>query len=594
MGFLKKFFSIGGKKSKRRGLAHHEHEPLPSLQPPLEEDAEAAVSRLLRSSSARFGIESVFSRIYHLPRILISSVSQRSTYTVTVHGRTVHSRTEFPNAYPPMENLATPKRNTNDSARRRAKSVPITPRDQNPPPSLLNVYDENGCLDSCVFSNTPPATGTDGRLQRRRTGSTFRQLLGHPSTPELRDNSDIEWAESVLCETDDDSSASFSDLKTPRDPHFLSTHFNHANHSITLSTECDTSAQNQQTFSSLEVEPSASTEITHHVHVNSPYQNLNTTQRASQIFGFLVDKKKTAEERPSRLPTRKVTPPSHIMLDLAPSDVQHPDIPPPSDTQQPESFHVDITSQLVFPSSQPMPSARAQHEELLQPILHVEPELVTINHTGQSSSSGQSGRGPRGPRALTKIPSRSKSNPSQPQDTLPPLPDIKAEDTSYRHAFGEKSNADGRYPGFVAVTSGNGARSITTSSRPLSRSKVVDVNADSQLPTLARNGSSLHSFASAPSLAKNKSKVESSSSTNTPPHDKENEITSQPPQLKTPIRPFGFRPPYLQDKASPASSSELSPLGKQIMTNLRLQRMQARQKERQTGRLGSAHSRIRY
>jgi hypothetical protein len=55
MGFLKKFFSIGSKKSKRRELAHHD---LASLQPTREEDAEAEVSRLLRSSSARFPVES--------------------------------------------------------------------------------------------------------------------------------------------------------------------------------------------------------------------------------------------------------------------------------------------------------------------------------------------------------------------------------------------------------------------------------------------------------------------------------------------------------------------------------------------------------
>jgi hypothetical protein len=57
MGFLKKFFSIGSKKSKRRELAHHDLESL-HLQPTREEDAEAEVSRLLRSSSARFPVDS--------------------------------------------------------------------------------------------------------------------------------------------------------------------------------------------------------------------------------------------------------------------------------------------------------------------------------------------------------------------------------------------------------------------------------------------------------------------------------------------------------------------------------------------------------
>ncbi|KAG1808664.1 uncharacterized protein BJ212DRAFT_1382443, partial [Suillus subaureus] len=587
------------------------------LQSTREEDAEAAVSRLLRSSSARFPVESGsnYASLPPLPHPInnvlpapaastatLNSVSQRHSYTVTVHGRTVHSRTEFPNAYPPMDSLATPKRNLNDSARRRAKSVPITPRDQNrllrlrqdpSVASLLNVYDENGCLDSHVFSNTPPVAGGKGPLRRRRTGSTFRQLLANPSSPELCDNSDIEWAESVLCETDNNSCASSSELKTPRDPLFMSSHFNHADHSITLSTECDTSAPNQPTFSSLDVELSASTEITRNVYVNSPYGNPMSHQRASQIFGFLADKKKISEERPSRLPTRKVTPPLHIMLDLVSSDVQ----PPLSDTQLPESTYAKVASPLVFPSSQSMQAAPTLNAELPHHVVHSESEPVIINHTGRTSSSGQSSRGPHGPRASTQIPSRSRSNPSPwLQDDLPPLSDIKAEGTPSRPAFGEKSNADVRYPGFATTTSGDGAFFIPASSRPRSsqRSKIIDLNDDSQTPIFARSSSSLHVFASVPSLAKDKSQVEAFSSAHMPPRDKENNMASQLPQPKTPLRPLGFRSPHLQDKPSPASSSELSPTGKQIMTNLRHQRMQARQKERQTGRLGSSHSRIRY
>lgn len=615
MGFLKKFFSIGSKKSKRRELAHHDLESL-HLQPTREEDAEAEVSRLLRSSSARFPVESGsnYASLPPLPHPInnvlpapaastatLGSISQRNSYTVTVHSRTVHSRTEFPNAFP-ADSLATPRRNPNDSARCRSKSVPITPRDQNrllrlrqdpSVASLLNVYDDNGCLDSRVFSNTPPVAEAAGPLRRRRTGSTFRQLLTNPSSPELRDNSDIEWAESVLGETDNNSCASSSELKTPRDPLFMSSHFNHADHSITLSSECDTSAPNQPTFSSLEVELSASTDITRHVHVNSPYGNPMSHQRASQIFGFLADKKKISEERPSRLPTRKVTPPLHMMLDLASSDVQ----PLFSDTRLPQSTHAATTSQLTFPSSQSIQAAPAAYEEVPHHIVHSESEPVIINYTGQSSSSEQSSRGPRGPRAFTKIPSRSKSNPSPwLQDCFSPLPDMKAEDTSSRPAFGERSNTDVRYPGFAAVVSRDAASLIPPSSRPPSsqRSKFIDLNDDNQPPILAHNGLSLHAFASAPSLAKDKSQVEASSSAHKPPRDKENDMAHQLPQPKTPLRPFGFRAPHLQDKPSPASSSELSPTGKQIMTNLRHQRMQARQKERQTGRLGSSHSRIRY
>jgi hypothetical protein len=139
----------------------------------------------------------------------LGSVSGQSTYSVTIHGRTVHSCTEFPNAYPPVDKIFTPKRSLTDSARRRSKSVPITPRDKNrllalrQDPSvanLLNHYDDQGCLASGIFSNTP-SPSKEGRVQRRRTGSTLRQLLGHPSSPYLRNSSaegDISWAEKFL------------------------------------------------------------------------------------------------------------------------------------------------------------------------------------------------------------------------------------------------------------------------------------------------------------------------------------------------------------------------------------------------------------
>jgi len=285
------------------------------------------------------------------------------------------------------------------------------------------------------------------------------------------------------------------------------------------------------------------------------------------------------EERPSRLPMRKITPPSHTLSDFASTNAQRPDIPLLRDTQLPESS-AKLSSQFAFLPSQSVPTSQ-------EDTAHEDPEPVTINHTGQSSSSGQSSRCPRGPRALTKIPSRSKS-PAQRllQDEVPPVPEINAQGTPSRPALGEKSNADDRYPGFVTP--------YTARRQLSSRSRAVDLDADSQLPALAQNGSSLYSFASAPSLAKNQSKVKPSSPAHTPPQDKENDVISRLPQPKTPIRPFSFRQSYLQEQPSPVPSIELSPVGKQIMTNLRQQRMQARQKERQTGRLGSSHSRIRY
>lgn len=60
MRLLKRFFSIGSRKSKKRS-ADPCIEPLPPVQEHLKpcqvDDTEAAVSRLLRSSSARYAAE---------------------------------------------------------------------------------------------------------------------------------------------------------------------------------------------------------------------------------------------------------------------------------------------------------------------------------------------------------------------------------------------------------------------------------------------------------------------------------------------------------------------------------------------------------
>lgn len=153
-------------------------------------------------------------------------MKRSGTYTVTVHGRTIHSRTEFPNANPPLndgpkekaphvdlqyydESPTKPKSHPNP------KSVPFTPRDQGrllrlrqdpSVASLLNMYDDKGRIQSNAFSNTPPTPApvyeVEGREQKKRTGSTLRQLLGEPETGHMADctamEGDISWAEREL------------------------------------------------------------------------------------------------------------------------------------------------------------------------------------------------------------------------------------------------------------------------------------------------------------------------------------------------------------------------------------------------------------
>ncbi|KAH7913828.1 hypothetical protein BJ138DRAFT_1171030 [Hygrophoropsis aurantiaca] len=626
MGFLKKFFSIGSKKSKKRALGLHSSDTVPPipelLKPCREEDTEAAVSRLLRSSSARFavGSELDYASLPPMPHPInhiippptvssatLGSVSQKSTYTVTIHGRTVHSRTEFPNAYPSMDDLRTPKRPTkassNDSARRRSKSVPITPREQNrllrlrqdpSVASLLNVYDDHGCLDSRVFSNTPPSPERekDGRIQRRRTGSTLRQLLGHPSSPDVRNRSlsegDISWAEKFLDETDGASSASSTELKTPTDPPFIDVHLSNADNSCAIVTDCDTSSMlNHRTFSSLEVELSISTDTSHHQiseHTNSPYisENPMTPQRASQIFGFLTDKKKASVAPPEDQPLYKLsssTAPIRTTPDV-------PDIPPNSDTltfSVPQSTRQDL--ELPRPDL-PMNETLVSHATGANAhtiTVHAGPSMLPVivtNHTGQSI------RAPRGPRALSKTPSVK-------------IPDSNegrmSSEGSQKNHIGEQSQKPYPRP---SLTMSNSTDIVP----PLPTNRFTKSNDVFTLlptrPSIRRSSSrssatsSLHPSISAPALHKHRMKPVPPIESNTPPQDKENERVSQLP--KTPKHLPGHRYLSLREQPSPASSSELSPVAQQLMANLRQQRMQARQRERQTGRWGSGQSRIRY
>lgn len=130
---------------------------------------------------------------------------------MTVHGRTLHSRTEFPNANPRLtqqDRECTPEA---DPEHPRLKEVVFTPRDQSrlhalrrdpSVASLLHMYDDQGCLDDHAFSNTPespaPIQRVDGREQVKRSGSTLRQLLGNPDQHGEATEGDISWAERFL------------------------------------------------------------------------------------------------------------------------------------------------------------------------------------------------------------------------------------------------------------------------------------------------------------------------------------------------------------------------------------------------------------
>lgn len=547
----------------------------------------------------------------------LASVSARSTYSVTIRSRTVHSRTEFPNAYPPMDVSFTPKRSLTDSARRRSKSVPITPRDNNrllllrqdpSVASLLNHYDDEGHLDSALFSNTP-SPQKPGRVQRRRTGSTLRQLLGHPSSPELRNTSaegDISWAEKFLgsapnifycipdtdetfSETDDNSSVSSIGPRTPADTHF--THTRSIDDKTALSIECDTS--NHPTFSSLEVELSVSTDLAHPQTLDSPYGNSMTPQRASQIFGFLGDKKRVHDGPVSRLPQLKTTTPQYrrFSAESTISDTKHSHIPLPRRNSIHISQATSLSTQRRFSltsdaSRSPPPSPTAPVFLAPQPEDEdsILPQSIISQHTGQS------GRGPRGPRPPSKIPSRQSAGPvsvlCDDNDAYP----VTERPLSIQSVFGEKSNTDNTHI-YVATTRPREVHSQIPKLRTPSGSSSSSVESKHDL---AINSPCRHPVCLQPGVQMRPRPVEADPLVGVALYGKENDTPSRLPQPVTPVRPFGLHLHHLHEPPSPASSSELSPVAKQMMANLRQERMHARQRERQAGRLGSSQSRIRY
>ena len=144
-----------------------------------------------------------------------TSIQRRGTYTVKVLERKLESRTEFPNANPPIpdDDEHDPLEDSPLSKRATTRNAPFTPRDksrllrlrQDPSvASLLNMYDDKGRISSTAFSNTPtapaPAEELLGRQPVKRSGSTLRQLLGEPESAEREEaaEGDISWAERYL------------------------------------------------------------------------------------------------------------------------------------------------------------------------------------------------------------------------------------------------------------------------------------------------------------------------------------------------------------------------------------------------------------
>ncbi|KAL4261239.1 hypothetical protein AB1N83_007911 [Pleurotus pulmonarius] len=677
MGFLKRLFSVGSKKNKKSKPTISNPTPLPSSRTPsrhleaIEEDQEDAVNRLLRSSSSRYALSSERNRasLDPLPHpinevlqtpgastasIASSTLSQRGTYTVTIHRRKQHAATEFPDANRGFDDTpsppATPTPTDTDAhllGLRRDPSVA----------SLIDLYDDHGRLPDEAFSNSPPG----GRQQTKRSGSTLRQLLGNPPPTSANRNTDfstvegdISWAERFLGETESISSASSSyGLRTPDDP---DAHFTNA-HEQSFATDHDlsTTSFDGPGISSLEVELSSAADHSlildeHSQTINkSPYQAPDpaTPQRASQIFRFLTNKRydhdtneRSLPEPPSAFssPSDEGCNPeitkSHFSEDtsfdadsIAPSTDSH-NIPPNTDTRS-SFIHVSTsTLQSAFipctPSKRSSASIPASHIPVVNEQETQETQdddtrlgvkatpfnkvkvimngptkvIVTAPTPCENPLVGSGVRIPRGPRAPS---SRRRTSHPRP----PPRPRLVERSNSTSSSIANQPTKPTSRDSYTAIPS----RHKRAGSRTSSQVSVVDVSFEQKdienvkpvidkrpiRPSRSEGSRDLLSQAIASQFEKENASLGSGDGLTAvaplPFTPMRTHSAGRSSLWRTAVTPSMFRPPPGM-APSPASSSELSPVAKEMMLNLRQQRTKAREAERERGKKRSVAARI--
>ncbi|KAH9479436.1 hypothetical protein JR316_0008030 [Psilocybe cubensis] len=649
MGLLKRLFSMGSKKHKKQRPPVDHDVPLPEqpwtevrpVQPAEDEEHEAAVSRLLRSSSARYVASSELdfatlpplphpiNRVIHTPAsstisLGSASVSQRGTYNVTVHGRTRHPSTDFGNArHEPDEDKAARKKDNRTSLHPVDDSRVLRLRSDPSVASLIDLYDDHGKLAADAFSNSPPSTPKnkrleDGRAQVRRNGSTLRQLLGASSSANSREGSDnssvegdISWAERFLAETEAASSRSSLILQTPIAP--SNTQLPEPEISFVTDASVVNTTFDNPAISSMEVELSLSADHSQGFddldgtnQKNYPYSNSNpsTPQRASQVFGFLTKGKQSkpaedldrslpevpscfstpSDENPPRenhisnpnLPRFQINPPKLSAMPYAIEDTPRNTRPQslieesPSSREPRSAFSDDSHDYRTAPRNSfyvpnsvatpiALPNDNFDDKKNTVKVIMNGPTKVIV--TAPTPSTNQTGpprllRGPRAPprkmsnggvtRRRSALGEVSNSPPTADPFMVPPSPRKRSQ--SHRRSNSQSSSRS--------------SCSCEAGPEYVSRPKKLErVSSGSR----KENQLSLAVKAELPSTP-----LRSNSSTSRS-------------LLRTVVQQAMFRPPldgHGVTVPSPASSSEMSPYGRQMMSDVRQQRMRAREADR--------------
>lgn len=311
-------------------------------------------------------------------------------------------------------------------------------------------------------------------------------------------------------------------------------------------------------------------------------------QRASQVFGFLGDKKRAHDGPVSRLPQLKTTTPHYRRFSaessISDTKLSPVSLPRRSNTLIPQPMSSTSQRRYSIASggnrSPPSPTAgvflsrQCEDEEptFLQPVI-----------------TQHSSRGPLGPRSPSGIPSRRSADPMSDPCEVDDSHPITEQSPPVQPVLGEKSNTDNKHVS-VAAARPREMHSQIPKLRSTSGSSSCSAESkrDSFVSSPRRQPVPLQSTQMRPRL------TEAEPSIGIALHGKESDVLSRLPQPVTPVRPFSLRAHHFFEPSSPASSSELSPVAKQMMANLREQRMEARQRERLGGRLGSGQSKIRY
>ncbi|KAF9565811.1 hypothetical protein CPC08DRAFT_747616 [Agrocybe pediades] len=642
MGLLKRLFSLGSKKGKKERPPIVHNVPLPDqswvVETPAnavnEEEHEAAVGRLLRSSSARY-VEHATIDYTNLPplphpinKVLQTAASstvsvdtasliRRGTYNVTVHKRRRHTSTEFenPDAEPAAKAPTTSERKrtslhpVEDSRVLRLRSDPSVA-------SLIDLYDAHGKVSNDAFSNSPPSTPkdaplTEGRAQVKRNGSTLHQLLGAPSSSGSRDGDesgsvegDISWAERFLAETEAMSSNSSLALQTPSAPFAAEL----PEPEVSFITDGDASnvTYDNPAISSMEVELSIGADISKEMDElarksnNNPYGNSNpsTPQRASQIFGFLTKGKQSkpptadldralpdlpscfsspSDENASREyfepplpadlanfqfnPARFSVMPMPLLDETPrkprPHSVQVEGSPPFTDSNEPRSAFSDDSHDVpcyapkesFLAPETPAPSIQTSREDKQNAIKVLLNGQTKVIVTAPTPGTGQGGparlRGPRAP------PRRSSLNRRSALVEVSNSPPTSPVDACYA-------------PSKRKPRSRSGSQSSNRSSRSYDKPRSENQNWNDASKSSSSNRKENHLALSV--------KTELPSTPLRSNHGSRS-------LLRTVVQQAMFRPP--QDNVpSPASSSDMSPMGRQMMADVREQRMRARELDR--------------